>query len=119
MRHEISVEERDSYVFRLYEQLLEMEQRLIPIGLHVFGEVDQDHAAGMLQAIAAFDRPEMGVRSLSDLVAEGLGEPQRVEALVREAIGIFLADGLVPDRAAEFLARTANVAEQESRKMFA
>jgi magnesium chelatase subunit H len=42
-----------------------------------------------------------------------------VEALVREAIEIFLADGLIPDRAAGFLARTASVAEQESRKVFA
>jgi magnesium chelatase subunit H len=121
MLPEISAEERDSYVFQLYEQLLEMEQRLIPIGLHVFGEVDQSDAAGMLQAIAAFDRPEIGVRSLPGLIAEGLGlrERQEVEALVRQAIEVFVADGLVPDHAVEFLARTANVAEQESRKVFA
>ena len=30
-------DERDAKVFALYEQLLEIEQRLIPTGLHVFG----------------------------------------------------------------------------------
>jgi cobalamin biosynthesis Mg chelatase CobN len=29
--------ERDQRVLRLYEQLVEIEQRLIPTGLHVFG----------------------------------------------------------------------------------
>jgi magnesium chelatase subunit H len=138
MSHEIPPEKRDCYVLRLHEQLLEMEQRLIPIGLHVFGEANQDHAADILLAIAAFDRPEMGVRSLHGLVAEGLRLPQyplllresawredrlqerqRVEALVREAIAIFRADRLVPDRAAEFLARAANIAEHESRHVLA
>src|SRR5215510_1172622 len=121
MSHEVPPEERDSYVLRLHEQLLEMEQRLIPIGLHVFGEANQNHAADILQAIAGFDRPEMGVRSLPSLIAEGPGlrEPQEVAALVREAIAIFLAEGLVPDRAVEFLARTAHVTEQESRNVFA
>src|SRR5215471_21813663 len=121
MSHEVPPEERESYVLRLHEQLLEMEQRLIPIGLHVFGEANQEHAADILQAIAAFDRPEMGVRSLPSLIAEGLGslEPQEMTALVREAIAIFLADRLAPDRATEFLGRTAHVAEHESCNVFA
>src|SRR5215471_9094594 len=121
MSHEVPPEERESYVLRLHEQLLEMEQRLIPIGLHVFGEANQNHAADILQAIAAFDRPEMGVRSLPSLIAEGPGlrEPQEAAALVREAIAIFLAEGLVPDRAVEFLARTAHVTEQQSRNVLA
>jgi len=29
--------ERDARVLRLYERLVEIEQRLIPTGLHVFG----------------------------------------------------------------------------------
>jgi magnesium chelatase subunit H len=138
MPHEIPPEQRDSYVFRLHEQLLDMEQRLIPMGLHVFGEANQNHAADALQMIAAFDRPEIGVRSLPCLIAEGLSLPEypvllressksedrldqrlRVEGLVREAVGIFLAGGLVADPAVAFLVRTANVGEPESRSVFA
>jgi len=128
MPHEIPPEQRDSYVFQLHEQLLDMEQRLIPMGLHVFGEANQSHAADALRMISAFDRPEIGVRSLPGLIAEGLGLPEypvllressnsedrldqrlRVEGLVREAVDIFLAGGLAAGPAVEFLARTANV----------
>src|SRR5262249_45569986 len=91
-----------------------------------------------LPMIASFDRPEIGVRSLPSLVAEGLNLPdyplllrenagledrleqrERVEAVVREAVARFLAGGLDPDAAAAYLARAANVAEQESRNVFA
>jgi cobalamin biosynthesis Mg chelatase CobN len=33
--------ERDARVMRLYEQLVEIEQRLIPTGLHVFGRASE------------------------------------------------------------------------------
>ena len=69
-------EERDRIVFGLYEQLLEIEQRLIPTGMHVFGRPPDSNAmADMLRMVASFDRPEAGTRSLPDLVAEGLGLP--------------------------------------------
>jgi magnesium chelatase subunit H len=78
-------DERDARVLRLYEQLLEIEQRLIPTGLHVFG---QPPASGQLQAllevVASFDRfdrdPHAGAadanptaRALTGLIAQGLG----------------------------------------------
>ena len=69
-------EERDTRVFELYEQLVEIEERLIPTGLHVFGRAQ---AAGektdLLKMIAAFDRPELGVRALPEVVRdEGVRE---------------------------------------------
>ncbi len=75
----LTPEERDRRVLSLYEQLLEIEQRLIPTGLHVFGR--PSHAAerkDMLRMIASFDRPEAGARALPKLVAEGLGVDAQV-----------------------------------------
>src|SRR6266487_4421318 len=66
--------ERDARVLRLYEQLVEIEQRLIPTGLHVFGRASELHEkADLLRMVASFDRPELGARALPGLVAEALG----------------------------------------------
>jgi len=57
--------DRDARVFALYEQLLEMEQRLIPTGLHVFGRASSaGEQADLFKMIASFDRPEHGIRAL-------------------------------------------------------
>src|SRR5207244_9798652 len=66
--------ERDTCVMQLCEQLLEIEQRLIPTGLHVFGRASElQEKADLLRMVASFDRPEHGARALAKLVAEGLG----------------------------------------------
>src|SRR5713101_5741690 len=66
--------ERDTRVLRLHEQLVEIEQRLIPTGLHVFGRASElREKADLLRMVASFDRPEHGARALPQLVAEGLG----------------------------------------------
>lgn len=103
-------DDRDRRVLDLYERVLEIEQRLIPTGLHIFGQSPDDPELGdLLRMVASFDRPELGIRSLPDLVAEGLGfadyatllkesagseerlrEREKVEAIVREAITRFL-----------------------------
>jgi magnesium chelatase subunit H len=73
-----NVEERDARVFELYEQLVEIEERLIPTGLHVFGRASSaGEKTDLLKMIASFDRPEAGVRALP----EGL-----VDAAVREFV---------------------------------
>lgn len=65
--------ERDQCVLRLYEQLVEIEQRLIPTGLHVFGRASElDEKADLLRMVASFDRPEHGARALPKMVAEAL-----------------------------------------------
>ena len=58
---------RDARVFALYEQLLEIEQRLIPTGLHVFGRPSSaGEKTDLLKMIASFDRPEHDVRALPE-----------------------------------------------------
>ena len=66
--------ERDAVVMRLYEQLVEIEQRLIPTGLHIFGRAAElQEKADLLRMVASFDRPEHGARALPKLVADALG----------------------------------------------
>src|SRR5437016_13255921 len=97
--------ERDARVMRLYEQLVEIEQRLIPTGLHVFGRAAElKEKADLLRMVASFDRPEQDARSLPGLVAEGLGiegyddiiqqtttseTKDMIEGIVKEAIDRF------------------------------
>ena len=81
MVKEISNDERDAKVFALYEQLVEIEERLIPTGLHVFGRpTSAGEKIDLLKMIAAFDRPEVGVRALPE---------ELLDAAVRE----FAANG--------------------------
>ena len=123
----------------LYERVLEIEQRLIPTGLHVFGRASEDFEAGdMLRMIASFDRPEMGIRSLPDLVCEGLNfrpysqllkesaasdarmlERERVEAIIKEAVALFLSlEGEASiESPASFLFERAAVQPGDSRKV--
>lgn len=123
---------RDARVQQLYEQLLEIEQRLIPTGLHVFGKAPADSdLADMLRMVASFDRPERGAKALPDLVAEGLGfsyqtvldsstrsqDRELIDGLVSQAIASFVKNGA--SAAQEFLAQRANLKEQDSQPMFA
>ena len=62
---------KDEQVLKLYEQLFEIEQRLIPTGLHVFGQASPQRERGdLLKMIAAFDRPEAGVNALPEEFAD-------------------------------------------------
>lgn len=89
--------ERDAKVFALYEQLLEIEQRLIPTGLHVFGRPSQAaEKADLLKMIASFDRPEAGVRALpKEFVDEAVRE--FVANGADAAIGLLQQKGLSAD----------------------
>jgi magnesium chelatase subunit H len=132
--------ERDRRVLELYEKVLEIEQRLIPTGLHVFGRASVNaEIADLLRMVASFDRPELEVRSLPDLVAEALELPsyaqlirdshdaeqrlrerERVETLVREAIALFVNDSGDGGREAAtgFLRETAGVPAEQAAKVF-
>jgi magnesium chelatase subunit H len=70
--------ERDGRVFELYQQLQEIEQRLIPTGLHVFGRASSaGEQIDLFKMIASFDRPEFGVCALP---------AELVDAAVREFV---------------------------------
>ena len=100
--------DRDRSVTALYEQLVELEERLVPTGLHVFGTpAELADKADLLRMVASFDRPEYGARSLTKLVAEGLGLVRHNEAIIegtnesseliaavtRKAVDLFCKEG--------------------------
>ena len=99
-----SVANNDAKVFALYEQLLEIEQRLIPTGLHVFGRASSaGEKTDLLKMMASFDRPEAGTRALP-------------EELVDEAVRTFVDRGT--DAAIAFL-QTKGLDAEATRPTFA
>jgi magnesium chelatase subunit H len=138
-------EDRDKRVRELYEKVLEVEQRLIPTGLHIFGRPAENHEIiDLLRMVASFDRPEIGIRGLTNLIAEGLrfadyqtllkesvaseqrlSERETVEAIARQAMAIFVSqeirEGSKDDPAQPaiaFLYEQARVLPEETRKIF-
>src|SRR5436853_5474705 len=124
--------ERDAHVMRLYEQLVEIEQRLIPTGLHVFGRASElQEKADLLRMVASFDRPEQGARALQRLVADALGV-ESYDALLHETSTSEtrqLIDGVAADAvrqccehgvetAVDWLISKAGVDSEESRPTF-
>jgi magnesium chelatase subunit H len=134
-KRELSRDERDRRVLNLYEQVVEIEQRLIPTGLHVFGRtLDTSGRCDLLRMVASFDRPEQGARALTDLISEKLGlgsylqlletksearwtERERVDAIVKESIARFLDGGA--ESAVEWLRVRVNVDCDAARSVFA
>jgi magnesium chelatase subunit H len=124
--------DRDARVVRLYEQLVEIEQRLIPTGLHVFGRPSElEEKADLLQMVASFDRPEHGVRALPQLVADALGVDgydallhettanetrELIDGIVSEAVHRFCKDGA--DASADWLNSRASVDSKQSLPTF-
>ena len=124
--------ERDARVMRLYEQLIEIEQRLIPTGLHVFGRASElQEKADLLRMVASFDRPEHGARALPRLIAEALGVDsydallhetsasetrEMIDGIVAEAVRQFCEDGV--ETAVDWLNSKAGVDGEESRPTF-
>jgi magnesium chelatase subunit H len=140
MTRGLEPKDRDKRVLELYEKILEIEQRLIPTGMHVFGRVPgESETADLLRMVASFDRPELGIRSLPDLVAEGLGLPsyarllrdsssseqrlqerERVEAIVNQAVHLFVNSNTNGEQnAASYLAEAALVNSEHSLPVFA
>ena len=109
---------RDARVMQLYEELLEIERRLIPTGLHILGRPSVvSEKTGLLKMIASFDRSEFGAQALPDLIAEGVGDDQeKVDAILNRAIVELIEHGV--ESAANSLSSEANVTPESSRPMF-
>ncbi len=133
-------EDRDRRVLELYDRILEIEQRLIPTGLHVFGRAPGAGEAGdLLRMVASFDRPELGLRALTDVVAEGLGlaayatllnesgtsqrsleDREKVDSIVSEVISDFLRadEASAVETAVNSLKARVPAGEEQTRKLF-
>ena len=122
-------DERDRRVIELHDQLLEIEQRLIPTGLHVFGRPSvAEELADTLRMIASFERSEIGARSLPDLVSDGLDlrnpasdeesrrNREQVDQIVSRSIQVLLNKNA--ESAGRLLFNEAKVEPQASLPMF-
>ncbi len=70
---ELSLDERDLFVGNIYKQLMEIESRLLPCGLHTIGEAPTaEEAVATLVNIASLEREQEGLRSLPGLLAESI-----------------------------------------------
>ncbi|MBX2863402.1 MAG: magnesium chelatase subunit H [Leptolyngbyaceae cyanobacterium MAG.088] len=70
---EISKEERDTLVGKIYIKLMEIESRLLPCGLHIIGKPPTaEEAVATLVNIAGLDREEEGFKSLQRIIAESI-----------------------------------------------
>src|SRR6266496_3889093 len=131
MKSKRNSSERDARVGQLYEQLIEIEQRLIPTGLHVFGRAAElKEKADLLRMVASFDRPEHDVRALPRLVAYALGLDSEVlnesptnetreliDRIVAESISRFCEKGSY--EAAAYLNDSASIRPEDSAPTFA
>ncbi|HEX6730854.1 MAG TPA: cobaltochelatase subunit CobN, partial [Pyrinomonadaceae bacterium] len=125
----VTTQDRDARVLELYEQLIEIEQRLIPTGLHVFGRPSEAREkADLLRLIASFDRPEANTSSIVDLVTRALTSEahgtetgdeslkERVDSVVATAIRRFVDGGTL--EAERFLEREAKISPKLSHPIF-
>ncbi|MBT66727.1 MAG: magnesium chelatase subunit H [Synechococcus sp. NP17] len=78
----LNIGDRDAIVGAIYRQLMEIESRLLPCGLHTVGKPPTaEEAIATLVSIAALEREEEGLRSLPGLLAESLG--RKIEDIYR------------------------------------
>ena len=123
--------EHDRAVAAITEQLAEIEGRLIPTGLHVFGRAAElKEKADLLRMVASFDRPEHDAGALPKLVANALGldsevlsespaneTKELIDRIVTESIARFCEKGA--DEAVAYLKDSANVRLEDTSRTFA
>jgi len=87
----LTLDERDIVVGKVYRRLMEIESRLLPCGLHTIGvPPTAEEAIATLVNIAAIDRPEDNIKSLPRILAESMG--RNIEELYRSANAGTLVD---------------------------
>lgn len=113
--------EVETYIAALAHELMQVEQRMIPMGLHVLGQAPSDEElVDMLALVATFARPDPNLPPLPHLIAAGLGQNyedlrnqvkhsqqaqeywETIDAMCRQAVRHFMTD------------RTAAQAQQRS-----
>ena len=88
---DLTPDERDGIVGKIYIKLMEIEARLLPCGLHVIGKPPStEEAAATLVNIASLDRPEDEILSLPRIIAQSLG--REMEEIYKNSDAGVLAD---------------------------
>merc|ERR1711906_11530 len=69
-----NLERRDDIVGQVYAQIMQIESRLLPCGLHTVGvPPSADEAVATLVNIAQLDRPDDGIEGLPRVIAASIG----------------------------------------------
>lgn len=70
----VDQERRDDIVGKVYSEIMQIESRLLPCGLHTVGvPPTAEEAIATLVNIAQLDRPEDGIESLPRVIADSIG----------------------------------------------
>jgi magnesium chelatase subunit H len=71
---DVDIERRDDIVGKVYAQIMQIESRLLPCGLHTVGvPPTAEEAVATLVNIAQLDRPEDKIESLPRVIAASIG----------------------------------------------
>ncbi|HEY9818090.1 MAG TPA: magnesium chelatase subunit H [Candidatus Obscuribacterales bacterium] len=71
---QLSMEERDNLIGKVYIRLMEIESRLLPCGLHIIGQPPTaEEAIATLVNIASLDRAEDNLLGLPRIIATSIG----------------------------------------------
>ena len=88
---ELTLEGRDTVVGKVYSQIMEIESRLLPCGLHTVGvPPTAEEAIATLVNIVSIDRPEDEIKSLPRIMAETKGRD--IEDIYRKSDAGVLED---------------------------
>jgi magnesium chelatase subunit H len=88
---DLTAEERDTIVGKVYIKLMEIEARLLPCGLHVIGKPPSaEEAIATLVNIASLDREEEGILSLPRILANSIN--RNLEEIFQNSDRGILAD---------------------------
>merc|ERR1711966_249040 len=69
-----TIENRDSITGKIYSQIMQIESRLLPCGLHTVGvPPTAEESVATLVNIAQLDRPEDGIEGLPRVIAASVG----------------------------------------------
>jgi len=97
---DLTLEERDGVVGKVYSKIMEIESRLLPCGLHTVGvPPTAAEAVATLVNIASIDRPEDGIKGLPRIIAESLGRD--IEQLYRTSDAGVLEDATLRQQIVE------------------
>ena len=80
----MTIDERDAIVGKVYRRLMEIESRLLPMGLHTVGvPPTAEEAVATLVNIAEIDRPEDDLQGLPRILATSIG--RKIEDIYRNS----------------------------------
>eukprot|EP00316_Scyphosphaera_apsteinii_P022983 CAMPEP_0119309718 /NCGR_PEP_ID=MMETSP1333-20130426/16236_1 /TAXON_ID=418940 /ORGANISM="Scyphosphaera apsteinii, Strain RCC1455" /LENGTH=1403 /DNA_ID=CAMNT_0007313731 /DNA_START=47 /DNA_END=4258 /DNA_ORIENTATION=- len=96
----LSLEERDGVVGKVYSKIMEIESRLLPCGLHTVGvPPTASEAVATLVNIASIDRPEDGIKGLPRIIAESIDRD--IEDIYRKSDAGVLDDAALKNKIVE------------------